>query len=108
MHHRGYAVRGQRRSEPGAVVEIALDKRAPTHGFAVAARQVVVYDRAITRGGQGLAGMAADIAGAASDEDRLRHQVNTGYRWQTRVQRGTLPVSSPAGGCVGSPHRGAG
>src|SRR5579864_1728715 len=71
--------------ESRGIVQIALNARSPTHRLAVAARQIIVDHRSVAGGGQGLAGVRADIAGAAGDEDRLRHQANTGYRWPNEM-----------------------
>jgi hypothetical protein len=56
---------------PHNVEHAAFNERAPAHEFGVAFREVVGCDRQETRRGEHLAGMAADEAGAPSDENGL-------------------------------------
>ncbi len=74
----------------GRVQDVALDQLAPAHHVAPAAVQVVVDHHAPALRGERLAAVAADIAGAAGDEDglhahspepaRLWRQLRTGSR----------------------------
>ena len=53
----------------GAVRQIGLDQRAPAHGPAMAIDQAVEADGGIPCSGEGLAGVAADVSGATSDQN---------------------------------------
>src|SRR5438034_8340444 len=95
MHDRRDLVGAQRGGEPGSIVQIALDERAPAHRLCMPARQIVIDDRPIAGGGQSLAGMAADIAGAAGDEDRFRHMQEIGLLLRKRGDNGAWCLSLP-------------
>jgi len=56
-------------SSAAAIENVTLYERAPAHELGMALRKVVECDRQETRGGERLAGMAADEAGAAGDEN---------------------------------------
>ena len=73
MHHRSdlEALDGIR--EPSGVREIRLRERPPAHGFGMAPDKTVIGDRPVSGSRQALAGVAADIAGAAGHQDRLSH-----------------------------------
>ncbi len=73
MHDRGDLVPAHGLGEERAVGEVAHDERPPAHGCAVAAAEIVVADGLIAGAGQRLGGVAADIAGAAGNEDLRRH-----------------------------------
>ena len=70
MHHRRDGVQLQGPGQKSRVVKVSSDQRSPTHRPLVTARQVVIDDRLISRRGERLAGVAADIAGTARDKDR--------------------------------------
>ena len=61
------------RTMPGvetvAVERIADFKRTPLHGCFVSVNQVVIGDRVPAGSGQRLAGVGADVAGTAGNED---------------------------------------
>ncbi len=69
MQHGGGAMAPQDGFDAAAVADVALFERPPFHRPAVTGRQVVVDDRQEARPGERLADMAADIAGAAGDQD---------------------------------------
>ncbi len=54
--------------QPFAVADVALFERPEPDHLAMAEAQIVVGDRLVARLGQGLAGVAADVAGAAGDQ----------------------------------------
>jgi hypothetical protein len=56
-------------SSAGASENVAFDERAPAHELGMALREIVECARQETRGGERLAGMATDEAGATSDEN---------------------------------------
>jgi hypothetical protein len=56
--------------ERGSVEDVAFNEWAPAHEFGVPSRQVVKR-RSPTRRGKRLAGVAADEAGAAGEQDGL-------------------------------------
>ncbi len=76
MHDGGDLVLAQGGPEPRRIREIGLDERPPADRPAVPVDEIVVTDGNEAGGGQGLAGMAADIAGAAGDENLLWHGSN--------------------------------
>ena len=86
MHYGGHLMFFDRSAQPRAVADVAFDQRAPTRRFAVAARQIVVNDRAITGSGQSLARVRADIPSAAGDQNGLRHTA-FGFVMSLGVQR---------------------
>src|SRR5690606_9850179 len=63
----------ERALQRGAVVEVALDQRAPAHQVAEPARQAVIGDDGPAGRGERLGAMAADKASAAGDEN-CRHE----------------------------------
>ena len=63
----------ERVGEPLRIEEVALDERTPANEIALAGGVNVVHCRQEPAGGQPLAGVAADVSGAAGDEgDRAR------------------------------------
>ena len=69
MHDRGRPVAVQCGAQERTIGEISDHQLAPFHRFGVATRKVVIGDRCKARFAQGLAGMAADISGAAGDQN---------------------------------------
>ena len=69
VHHRRGLVPFQHRANTRGVSDIALLQRPPFHRPAVAAREVVIGNRFEAPRGERFAGMAADIARAAGDEN---------------------------------------
>jgi len=59
----------QRFRNSRAVGDISRDQRTPFHRPAVAGAEIVEHDRRVAGSGQRLAGMAADITGAAGDQN---------------------------------------
>lgn len=78
MHHGIGPVAGDGRVEAGAFSYVAILELAPLHRPFMAVFQIVVDHRQMTGAGQGLAGMAAYITGAAGDQDR-RHAAAFSY-----------------------------
>ncbi|MNS58052.1 hypothetical protein D3C72_909580 [compost metagenome] len=69
LHDGGHVVLDQGAAHQRGVRHIALDQRPPAHELGMAGRQIVQRHRPIARLRQGLADVAADIAGAARDQD---------------------------------------
>ena len=81
MHHRGGLPSGKDLIQPRPVQKIALLEGAKFHRIGPAGGQIVIGDRHIARRRQKLAGMRADIAGAAGDQDMRHHGLSfTGLR----------------------------
>ncbi len=59
----------ERRTHRVNVRDVALDKFAIPNGFAVTRRQVVEHHDAVTGSVERSCGVAADVSGAASDQD---------------------------------------
>jgi nucleoside-diphosphate-sugar epimerase len=72
VHDARHAVPSQRLAHGGDVGDVALHELAVADGVAVARNQVVVHDDLVAAAVQRLAGVAADVAGAAGDQDRPR------------------------------------
>ena len=53
------------------IPDIAADQRAPAHRMFMAAAQIIEDDRRMSCEAHGLGRVAADIAGAADDQDTL-------------------------------------
>jgi hypothetical protein len=66
-------MRPERGRNRAAVADIAFDERPPAHSVTVTTRQIVIGNRDIAGLGEGLAGMAADIAGAPCNQHGLGH-----------------------------------
>jgi hypothetical protein len=60
---------GEDLPQPGAIGEIGLDQRTPFHGRAAPVLEVVNHDGGVTRAGDFLSRVAANVAGASADED---------------------------------------
>jgi hypothetical protein len=71
MHDRVDAMIAERAGKGFAVADVTLDQRSPVDGVGMAGGQVVIDDGQVTGFGQGLAGVRADIAGAAGDKDAV-------------------------------------
>jgi hypothetical protein len=69
MHHRDRLVLVQDFSDAVAVARAAGLQRAPFHGVAAAARQVVKHYRPVAAGGKPLAGVASDEARSPGHEN---------------------------------------
>src|SRR5690606_17349363 len=68
MHDGGWSITVDHLVEPRPVENVAALQGAPPDGPLVAVDKVVVGDRQIAGRGQRLAGVRADVAGAAGDE----------------------------------------
>ncbi len=77
VDHRRHLETGQRVGQQLGVGKIALDQRPPAHRLAVAVDEIVIGDRRIAGLGQSLAGMTADIAGTAGNQDVLAHRIHS-------------------------------
>ena len=74
MDHRGRAMAAEHVVETHCIADVAALERSPTHGPVVAFLQRIEADRLVARFGQRLADVAADIAGAAGDQDDAAHE----------------------------------
>ena len=72
VHHREDVMAPDGVGDGPRIRDVALDQLAPLHRAAMPGRQVVEYDDAIARARQRLRRVAADVAGAAGDEDGAR------------------------------------
>ena len=81
MHHGGRAGLADRAAHGIHVADVAFDQRRAERRVAVPRREVVVDDDAVAGAPQRLGGVAADVAGAAGDEDG--GQVSGG-QWSSR------------------------
>ena len=109
-------MRRQHLGEAVGVEQVAALERAPLHRMGEAAREVVVGDRRVAGPRQRLAGVRADVARPAGDQDR-RHAATPSPRaawscraaWRTaRSRPGPPPASAgarPAPRGCGSPAR---
>ena len=69
MHDGIDLVAGETRVELLGAVRVALEEVAPPDVLAVAGDKAVEHHRMVAPGGEFLAAMSADVAGAAGDED---------------------------------------
>ncbi|MPL60930.1 hypothetical protein SDC9_06495 [bioreactor metagenome] len=74
MHHRDRLPPGEDFVEPRAVGKLALFERTELHRVAPAGDEAVIGDGHIARRPQRLAGVRADVAGAAGDQNVLCHR----------------------------------
>ena len=70
MHDRLDTVLGEEPGHQGVIADVPDDEFARGHGLAKAAAEVIQHDDALCGCPQLLYNMAADIAGAAGDENR--------------------------------------
>ncbi len=74
VQDRGHIEALQRIGKPPGIGEVGLDQRTPPDGFPMAPDQAVVGDWPVPSTRQGLARMAADIAGAPGYQNGLAHR----------------------------------
>ena len=71
MQHRRDAMAPHRGGERAMVADVAFDQRPPFDEVAMPGRQIVERHRHQSGRAQRLAGLAADIAGTADNENRI-------------------------------------
>src|ERR1700687_4513783 len=74
MQYRVDLMRAKRCGNRGRVFDVGFDQWTPADKAIMPGGQIIYDDRKITCSAQGLAGMCADIASAASDEDHAKAQ----------------------------------
>ena len=84
MHHRGGAGLPQRAAHGGDISDVPFDQPAAEHGAAMTRREVVVDDDVVAGLAQRLRGVAADVAGAAGDEDPTSGRPVSAGQWSSR------------------------
>ena len=86
VHDRGHAVVLQRPADRRQVGDVALDDLAVPDRLAMSGDQAVERDNPVPRLVERLGRVAADIAGAAGDEDApARHLLRLALRWVRQV-----------------------
>src|SRR5579871_496745 len=86
MHRRGDVVLAGGAADQIDIGDVAFDQRSTLHRVGMAGAEIVQGHRAIAGRGQRLAGVGADIAGAAGDQDGLHDRTpkltleTVGYR----------------------------
>jgi hypothetical protein len=78
MNDRGRTITGEGCGQRGRIEDVALHKRAPADECGMPAREVIERDRNEALRGERLAGMTADEAGAAGNEDVPAHITPSG------------------------------
>src|SRR5688500_6068905 len=93
MHDRADPVSLERCLQQVSIGKIAFYERPPLYGPAMAVNEIVVGHRKVARLRQRLARVAADVTGAASDENGVgTHRGSLSGDWRARIN------SAPAAG----------
>ncbi len=80
VHHRLDPVSADRRPDCAGIQDVSFDQLAVAHRLTVAGAEVVVDDRLVAAARERLAGVAADVAGAAGYE----HPARLSGQWRSR------------------------